>query len=209
MDLILGSQSPRRRELLERMGLEFRVLTAEIDETKYETEDPEASVRRICEAKARAVARRLLSAGEAARELAARPEELVLTSDTIVVLEGKILGKPHDEAQARAMLRRLSGREHQVFTAFTLYRPGGGAEPETHCEKTFVKFRPLGEAEITAYVATGEPMDKAGAYGIQGRGAMLVEGIRGDYFTVMGLPVCALAQALKRYGIDPLSAPSP
>ena len=203
MNLILGSQSPRRRELLERMGLDFRVLTAEIDETKYETEDPEASVRRICEAKARAVAARLR------REQASGPDApLVLSSDTIVVLDGRILGKPHDEAEAKAMLRALSGREHAVYTAFTLYRPGVGAEPETHCEKTWVKFRPLSEAEIAAYVATGEPMDKAGAYGIQGRGMMLAEGIRGDYFTVVGLPVCALTQALKRYGIDPLR-PSP
>lgn len=205
MELILGSQSPRRRELLERMGLEFRVLTAEIDETKYESEDPEASVRRICEAKALAVAQSLPPAGKAARDPAAESEDLVLSADTIVVLEGKILGKPHSEDQAKAMLRSLSGREHQVFTAFTLYRPGAGTAPETHCEKTFVKFRALTEAEIAAYVATGEPMDKAGAYGIQGLGAMLVEGIRGDYFTVMGLPVCALAQALKRYGIDPLA----
>ena len=203
MNLILGSQSPRRRELLERMGLDFRVLTAEIDETKYETEDPEASVRRICEAKARAVAARLR------REQASGPDApLVLSSDTIVVLDGRILGKPHDEAEAKAMLRALSGREHAVYTAFTLYRPAAGTEPETHCEKTWVKFRPLSEAEIAAYVATGEPMDKAGAYGIQGRGMMLAEGIRGDYFTVVGLPVCALTQALKRYGIDPLR-PSP
>lgn len=205
MNLILGSQSPRRRELLERMGLDFRVLTAEIDETKYETEDPEASVRRICEAKARAVAARLRR--EPAQ--ASGPDApLVLSSDTIVVLDGRILGKPHDEAEAKAMLRALSGREHAVYTAFTLYRPGAGTEPETHCEKTWVKFRPLSEAEIAAYVATGEPMDKAGAYGIQGRGMMLAEGIRGDYFTVVGLPVCALTQALKRYGIDPLR-PSP
>ena len=205
MELILGSQSPRRRELLERMGLEFRVLTAEIDETKYETEDPEASVRRICEAKARAVAERLKQENGQSEN---HNSPLVLASDTIVVLDGRILGKPHDEAQAKAMLRALSGREHAVFTAFTLFRPDTGTEPETHCEKTWVKFRRLSEAEIAAYVATGEPMDKAGAYGIQGKGMMLVEGIRGDYFTVMGLPVCALTQALKRYGIDPLR-PSP
>ena len=242
MELILGSQSPRRRELLERMGLEFRVLTAEIDETKYETEDPEDSVRRICRAKARAVAQafplggRCPSAHTGADEGPsgiAEAETLILTSDTIVVLEGKILGKPHSAEEAKAMLRALSGREHQVFTAFTLlpiafplggrWHPASPAsrmtdegrldtaagnesfEPFTHCEKTRVRFRPLTEAEIEAYVATGEPMDKAGAYGIQGRGAMLVEAIHGDYFTVMGLPVCALAQALKRYGIDPLT----
>ena len=221
MKLVLGSSSPRRRELLERMGLSFRVLTAEIDETKFETEDPETSVRRICEAKAAAVAECLKRENP----------QLILTADTIVVLDGKILGKPHSEAEARAMLRALSGREHAVYTAFALLpveasgsrdqASGDGGRGSfgsgfasaqddrrggfTHCEKTFVKFRPLTEAEIDAYVATGEPMDKAGAYGIQGLGAMLVEGIRGDYFTVMGLPVCRLAQALKRYGMDPFT----
>lgn len=231
MELILGSQSPRRRELLERMGLEFRVLTAEIDETKYETEDPEDSVRRICRAKARAVAQCLplegkappQGADEGAYHCAATSGYLILASDTIVVLDGKILGKPHSPEEAKAMLRALSGREHQVFTAFTLLpvpaahnakcetqnEAETGMTPFTHCEKTAVKFRALTEAEIDAYAATGEPMDKAGAYGIQGRGAMLVEAIHGDYFTVMGLPICALAQALKRYGIDPLTKPSP
>ena len=231
MELILGSQSPRRRELLERMGLEFRVLTAEIDETKYETEDPTESVCRICREKAYAVAKRL-SADNG--QLSTVNCQLVLTADTIVVLDGKIMGKPHDAAEARAMLRALSGREHEVFTAFTLLPAGmqnakrkmqnaaagdegrgsfdsgfasaqdDTSEAFTHCEKTRVKFRTLTEAEIAAYVATGEPMDKAGAYGIQGRGAMLAEAIHGDYFTVMGLPICALAAALKRYGIDPL-----
>ncbi|MBQ1679090.1 MAG: Maf family protein [Oscillospiraceae bacterium] len=222
MELILGSQSPRRRELLERMGLKFRVLTADIDETKYETEDPEASVRRICQAKAAAVAQ-AASGGEP------QAETLILAADTIVVLDGRILGKPHDAAEAKAMLRALSGREHAVYTAFTLLPVAGTANETagdggrgsfgsgfasaqddqrgacTHCEKTLVKFRELTEAEIDAYTASGEPMDKAGAYGIQGLGAMLVAGIRGDFFTVMGLPVCALTLALKRYGLDPLS----
>ena len=234
MDLILGSQSPRRRELLGRMGLEFSVLTAEIDETKYETEDPEASVRRICEAKAHAVAQRLMRENS---QFSILNSQLVIAADTIVVLDGKIMGKPHDAAEARAMLRALSGREHIVYTAFTLLPVGmqnegsgikdqgsgteqdapeqfsipnsqfsiGSAAPYTHCEKTYVKFRDLTPDEIAAYVATGEPMDKAGAYGIQNLGAMLVESIRGDYFTVMGLPVCQLALALKRYGIDPLN----
>ena len=198
MELILGSQSPRRRELLERMGLDFRVVTAEIDETKFETEDPEESVRRICREKALAVAR-LLPQSE---------RRLVLTADTIVVLDGRILGKPHDAAEAEAMLAALSGREHAVYTAFTLLPVGETQNAAckmqhamTHCEKTLVRFRALTGAEIAAYVATGEPMDKAGAYGIQGLGAMLAEGIRGDFFTVMGLPVCQLALALKRYGI--------
>ncbi len=225
MELILGSQSPRRRELLERMGLEFTVLTAEIDETKFETDDPETSVLRICEAKAAAVAEKVQNEGSRIKDQGSgdtgtelcRPrhvessaEALVLASDTIVVLDGKIMGKPHDEAEAKAMLASLSGREHAVYTAFCLlpikmqdaeYRMQNAV---CHCEKTYVKFRNLTPEEIAAYVATGEPMDKAGAYGIQGLGSMLVEAIRGDYFTVMGLPVCALAQALKGYGIDPL-----
>ncbi|MBR6377438.1 MAG: Maf family protein [Oscillospiraceae bacterium] len=236
MELILGSQSPRRRELLGQMGLRFQVLTAEIDETKFETADPESSVRRICAAKAQAVARKI---SETPCHLPAAACGLILTADTIVVLDRKIMGKPHDEAEARAMLTALSGREHQVYTAFTILpykafpqgerRPGARSEaspfgytgadegsapqevgsedkgPFTHCEMTWVKFRDLSPAEIGAYVATGEPMDKAGAYGIQGRGAMLVEAIRGDYFTVMGLPICQVAQALKRFGIDPLA----
>ena len=220
MELILGSQSPRRRELLERMGLEFTVRTAEIDETKYETEDPEESVCRICREKAFAVAKAFPLGGRwhgaAVTDEGASDDAsaLVLTADTIVVLDGKIMGKPHDEAEARAMLRALSGREHAVFTAFTLLPVPEMQNAKckmqnetcvTHCEKTYVKFRELTEAEIAAYAATGEPMDKAGAYGIQGLGSMLVEGIRGDYFTVMGLPVCQLALALKRYGIDPLN----
>ena len=200
MKLILGSQSPRRRELLERMGLSFQVLTAEIDETKYETEDPVESVKRICRAKAEAVAERLRE--ENGPQSAAQCP-WILTADTIVVLDGRIMGKPRCEAEAKAMLRALSGREHAVYTAFCLTSPADG-RLTVHAEKTLVHFRPLTEGEIGAYVATGEPMDKAGAYGIQGLGAMLVESIHGDYFTVMGLPVCALAQVLCQYGLDPL-----
>ena len=271
MELILGSQSPRRRELLERMGLSFRVLSAEIDETKYETDDPESSVLRICEAKAAAVARKIQNteckmqnaeckvqndgagdvgtalcrpqeaegspipslplegkaedgeretqilrcaqndgAGDAGTALCRPQEALILSSDTVVVLDGKIMGKPHDAAEARAMLAALSGREHEVYTAFCLLpiemqnAECNAQNAVCHCEKTCVKFRTLTPEEIAAYVATGEPMDKAGAYGIQNLGAMLVESIRGDYFTVMGLPVCQLALALKGFGIDPL-----
>ena len=219
MTLILGSQSPRRRELLERMGLSFQVLTAEIDETKFATGDPEASVRRICEAKAAAVARKMQNAeckmqndeeGTVGAHSVRPHEALILSSDTVVVLDGRIMGKPHDEAEARAMLAALSGREHAVYTAFCLLPiKMQNAECKVqnavcHCEKTYVKFRELTRDEIAAYVATGEPMDKAGAYGIQNLGAMLVESIRGDYFTVMGLPVCRLALALKQFGMDPL-----
>ena len=197
-NLILGSQSPRRRELLKQAGLDFTVRTADIDETKYETDDPVRTVCATCEAKARAIAGRL-QAEEATSPSAARRAHLVLTSDTIVVLEGRIMGKPHSEAQAEEMLTALSGREHSVFTAFTLL-PGTG-EPRTEYVETRVRFRALSRQEILAYIASGEPMDKAGAYGIQGLGALLVEGIRGDYYTVMGLPLCRVCEALKQYGI--------
>ncbi len=199
MELLLGSQSPRRQELLRQIGADFTVLTADIDESRFETGDPVQTVCRICEAKARAVAARLAAEGGARRKL-------ILTSDTIVVLDGRIMGKPRDEAEAEGMLASLSGREHAVYTAFTLLPadedPGDGKH--TEYEKTLVRFRPLTREEIRAYVASGEPMDKAGAYGIQGLGAMLVESICGDYFTVMGLPLCRVAQRLRDYGIDPL-----
>lgn len=203
--LILGSQSPRRRELLRQLGLDFTVRTADLDESVYETDDPIRTVCATCEAKARAVAaslRREPVNGQPADGC----RQLVLTSDTIVVLDGVIMGKPHSPEQAEAMLTALSGKRHSVFTAFTLLPvdPEGPGQPETEYVETRVRFRPLSRREILAYIATGEPMDKAGAYGIQGMGACFVEGIEGDYFTVMGLPLCRLSQRLKDYGIDVL-----
>ena len=200
MKLILGSQSPRRRELLKQVGLDFEVRTADLDETEYETGDPVRTVCAICEAKARAVAK-LLKAEANACHLSPVTCHLILTSDTIVVLDGRIMGKPHSQAQAEEMLSALSGREHSVFTAFTLLPVGGAETPVTEFEETRVRFRPLEREEILAYIASGEPMDKAGAYGIQGLGAALVESIRGDFYTVMGLPLCRVCEALKRYGI--------
>ena len=196
--LILGSQSPRRRELLKQAGLDFAVRTADIDETEYETGDPVGTVCAICEAKARAVAAQL-QAERASSPCAAANAPLVLTSDTIVVLDGRIMGKPHSPAQAEEMLAALSGRVHSVFTAFTLL-PAGGS-PRTEYVETGVRFRTLEREEILAYIASGEPMDKAGAYGIQGLGGVLVEAIHGDYYTVMGLPRCRVCEALKEYGI--------
>ncbi len=195
--LILGSRSPRRRELLKQVGLDFEVRTADLDETIYETDDPVRTVCATCEAKARAIARALAAEGGCRPSADDRP--LILTSDTIVVLDGRIMGKPHDRAQAEEMLTALSGREHSVFTAFTLLPDGG--EPRTEYVETKVRFRPLDREEIPAYAASGEPMDKAGAYGIQGLGGALVESIDGDYYTVMGLPLCRVCEALKRYGI--------
>ena len=187
MDMILASQSPRRRELLERMGLTFTVHAADIDEHMDRSLAPDKLVEAISREKAAA------AAGDFG------PDHLIIAADTVVALDGDVLGKPRDETDARAMLSRLSGREHQVFTGFTVRR---GEQAVTRSERTLVKFRDLEPREIDAYIATGEPMDKAGAYGIQNLGGLFVEGIHGDYFNVMGLPVCALGQVLKEFGVS-------
>ena len=187
MDIILASQSPRRRELLARMGLTFTVHAADIDEHMDRSLPPDRLVEAISREKAAAAA---VDFDDSA---------LVIAADTVVALDGDVLGKPHDESEAKAMLARLSGREHQVFTGFTVRR---GEQVITRSERTLVKFRVLEPSEIEAYVASGEPMDKAGAYGIQNLGGLFVEGIHGDYFNVMGLPVCALGQVLKEFGVS-------
>ena len=187
MNIILASQSPRRRELLERMGLTFTVHAADIDEHTERALPPDKLVEAISREKAAA------AAGDF------DPDAIIIAADTVVALDGDVLGKPHGETEAKAMLARLSGREHQVFTGFTVRR---GDKVITRSERTLVKFRVLAPAEIEAYVATGEPMDKAGAYGIQNLGSLFVEGLQGDYFNVMGLPVCALGQVLKEFGVS-------
>lgn len=191
MELILASGSPRRKELVSAMGFrEFRIIKPDFDESAVSAPSPAALVE-------------ALSAGKAAAVAAKEDENaLILAADTVVVLDGNILGKPADRAEAAAMLSSLSGREHQVYTGITLRR---GGQVLTEHEAAFVSFRPLSPREIEDYISTGEPMDKAGAYGIQGVGALLVEGIRGDYFTVMGLPVCRLGQMLRRFGVDCLA----
>ena len=190
MRIFLASQSPRRRELLERMGLSpFDVIPARGEERA----DPALSPARLVEA---------LSRQKAAEVADAHPEALVIAADTVVSIDGLVLGKPRSGAEAARMLARLSGREHTVYTGVTVRR---GGETVTEHEATAVRFRPLTGEEIAAYVATGEPMDKAGAYGIQGYGCLLVEGIRGDYFNVVGLPVCRLGRMLARFGIEPLA----
>ncbi len=186
MDIILASQSPRRQELLTRMGLTFTVRPAGIEETVDPGLTPQEVVMSLSRQKAGAVAE-------------SHPDALVIAADTIVVLDGKILGKPHSVEEAKEMLAALSGRQHHVCTGFTLRR---GERVETGCEESEVWFRDLTGAEIDAYIATGEPMDKAGSYGIQGYGALLVKGIHGDYFNVMGLPVCRLGLALKDFGVS-------
>jgi len=191
VELILASQSPRRRELLERMGLtRFRVLSPEIDERMDRALPPAELVERISLEKALAA------------QALAGPEALLIAADTVVALDGAVLGKPAGPAEAARMLRTLSGRTHQVYTGLTVVQ---GGERDTRHEETEVAFRPLSEGEIQDYLATGEPLDKAGAYGIQGYGALFVEGIRGDYYNVMGLPVHLLGRMLARRGIDCLA----
>ncbi|MBD9090434.1 MAG: septum formation protein Maf, partial [Clostridiales bacterium] len=143
-----------------------------------------------------------VSARKAAKIAAMHPDNVIVSADTIVVIDGKILGKPKDEQDAARMLRMLSGRTHTVYTGLTVHADG---ESKTQVVGTDVTFRELTDAEIAAYIKTKEPMDKAGAYGIQERGALLVEGIRGDYFNVVGLPVCRLGRMLARFGIEPLA----
>ena len=181
MQLILASASPRRKALLSLFGIPFTVRAADIDETMDPEKPPFDEVARVSRSKALAVSR-----GE---------EDIVIAADTIVVCGGKVLGKPHSREEAAAMLRMLSGSTHQVMTGCTVLR---GSRAETFTQVTELHFRPLSEAEIASYIATGEPMDKAGAYGIQGGAALFCEGMTGDYYNVMGLPVCRLQQSLRR-----------
>ena len=181
MQLILASASPRRKELLGLYGIPFTVRAADIDETMDPDKPPFDEVARLSREKALAVPR--------------EPEDVVVAADTIVVCDGIVLGKPRDEAHAIEMLSLLSGRAHQVMTGCTVLR---GQKDETFTEVTDIHFRPLSPGEIRRYVATGEPMDKAGAYGIQGGAALFCQRMEGDYYNVMGLPVCALGQVLKQ-----------
>ncbi len=183
MHILLASGSPRRRALLEQLDLTFTVCPADVDETIAPGTPPDQAVAQLSVRKAQAAA-------------ALHPTALILAADTVVALDDTILGKPHSPSEARSMLQALSGRTHRVYTGFTLLQ---GARCKSDVVCTEVDFRPLTGSEIDAYIATGEPMDKAGAYGIQGKGAVLVSGIRGDYFNVMGLPLCRLHLALQDF----------
>ena len=186
---ILASQSPRRRELLSMLGLTFDIITADIDETMDPTLPVDAAVAEVCRKKAEAVG-------------AGHPGRLIVAADTIVVVDEQKLGKPRSADEARQMLRTLSGRSHTVMTAFCLAK---GDRFETHVEKTNLRFRDLTDGEINAYVATGSPMDKAGAYGIQDQAAIFVEALDGDYYNVMGLPLCSLTKCLRHWGVTILN----
>ena len=181
MNLILASQSPRRKELLGLFGIPFTVRVADIDETMDPAADPCAEVARVSRCKALAIPR--------------EATDVLVAADTIVVCEGKVLGKPHSEEEAVRMLSMLSGKAHQVMTGVTVLC---GDREEVFTEVTDLRFRALSEKEILRYVRSGEPMDKAGAYGIQGGAALFCTGLVGDYYNVMGLPVCRLGQVLCR-----------
>ena len=180
MDLILASASPRRKELLGLLRIPFTIRVADIDETMDPGKAPFDEVARVSRMKALATKR--------------EPNDVVVAADTIVVCEGRVLGKPHSEEEAVGMLTLLSGRDHQVMTGVTVLR---GEKAETVTEVTDIHFRNLSEKEILAYVATGEPMDKAGSYGIQGGAALFCSHMVGDYYNVMGLPVCRLGEMLR------------
>ncbi len=196
--IILASSSPRRRELMAQAGFAFEVLVSEADET-IETETPVEMVEVLSERKAAAVAEEIKRQGFAEESI------LLVGADTMVAIDGKKLGKPKDEKGAEEMLEELSGRTHQVYTGVTLIRlkkaENGSIlqESRTFSEGTDVSFYPLTKEEIRSYIATGEPMDKAGAYGIQGKAAVFVKEIKGDYNNVVGLPIARLYQELKNW----------
>ena len=185
-EIVLASQSPRRRELLALIGLAHEVRPANIDESYIEGETPEGHCERLARGKASALR------GEV------DGDAIIIGSDTIVVIDGSILGKPDDSADAARMLRLLSGRSHTVLTAVAVAR---GMQLVSAVERVAVSFRTLDDAEIDAYIATREPMDKAGAYGIQGFGATIVSRIEGDYFAVMGLALNLLVRLLAQVGL--------
>jgi len=181
MKIILASASPRRRELLNAVGLDFEVCVSDVEEVVLPAWSADQAARELARQKAEAVA-------------AQHPEDCVIGADTVVVIDGLILEKPVDQADAQRMLRLLSGREHRVITGVCLICSG---HRRVFSQETAVRFYPLSDEEIARYVATGEPMDKAGAYGIQAYGALLVEGITGDYFNVVGLPVARVVRELE------------
>ena len=184
MNWILASGSPRRRELLEMLGVpDLTIRPAKGPERATPGAGPEQTVRELSLHKAQEVAQ------------TCAPEDIIIAADTIVYLDGAILGKPRDHDDAVRMLTALSGREHIVYTGVAVLR---GGELRQAAERTAVRFRPLTSGEIERYIATGEPMDKAGAYGIQGRGALFVDRLNGDYYNVVGLPVSQVARMIEK-----------
>ena len=189
MQIILASGSPRRRELMEMLCPDrLRILPAVGEERADPALPPDRLVMALSRHKAEEVAAKYAGADDA-----------VIGADTVVALDGAVLGKPKDASDARRMLKALSGRTHSVFTGVTVIR---GGQTLSHAERTEVTFRALEDGEIDRYIATGEPMDKAGAYGAQGWASLFVERLDGDFFNVMGLPLCALGKLLKQLGVN-------
>ena len=187
MNMVLASGSPRRKELLEMLGVKnMQIIPAKGEEKAPEGLEPGELVKCLASAKGREVA------------ALCGPEDVIIAADTIVWHEGRVYGKPHSRQQAVEMLRSLSGRTHQVYTGVSVIHEG---RELLEYEMSRVSFRPLSEEEIQRYVDTGEPMDKAGAYGAQGKAALFVRGIEGDFFNVMGLPLCRLGEMLKEQGV--------
>ena len=189
MRVILASKSPRRREILSMLGVPFEVVSADADESS-DLKNPEALVRELSLRKGRAVKDLLLSKGESLEDT------LIIASDTVVAANGEILGKPRDEEDAKRMLRLLSGSEHQVISGVALLC---GERTIAEAEVTDVKFAPMSEEDVAWYVKSGEPADKAGAYAVQGLASLFIEGLKGDYFNVVGLPVHRLQTMLKSF----------
>ena len=189
---VLASKSPRRREILENIGLDFEILVSSADEDKIARNiSPEMLVSQLALLKATAVAEKI-DDGDA----------FIIGADTVVSLEGEILEKPVDEADAKRMLKELSGKTHSVFTGVCVFEKKSGKAISKY-QKTDVTFKVLSDKKIDAYIKTGEPMDKAGSYGIQGKGALLIDGIKGDYFNVVGLPVALLADIFAdEFGVE-------
>lgn len=183
--LILASQSPRRKELLNLLQIPYSIIASRTEEKLNRNLSPEENVQCLAEQKASAV-------------LAENPDAVVIGADTMVCIDGECLGKPRDREEAAQMPRRLSGRSHQVITAVSIQTRD---RKETFCDTTEVTFWPLSEDDIQLYIETKEPMDKAGAYGIQGKGALLVKKIDGDFYSVVGLPVAKTMRALKEFNI--------
>ncbi len=187
--IILASASPRRQELIGRLIPDFKVMTDDSPEEVIMGERPEETVKRLAKQKAENVAKEITD------------DAVVIAADTMVALDGQVLGKPCDEKEAYNMLKMLSGNTHQVYTGVAVIDTKSGRIINEY-ETTGVKFRTLLDDEIKAYIKSGEPMDKAGAYGIQELGALFIQGIEGDYFNVVGLPLCRLGRILKEMGID-------
>lgn len=186
--IILASGSPRRKELLDQMGLEHEIVVSDVDESGLDHLGPRELVQALASLKAQAVA----------KDLDMKKDRLVIGADTIVVLEGQILGKPKDELDAEKMLGLLSGKMHKVYTGVSLVDTGNNTE-EVFVQASKIYMKDMSLDEIKEYILTKEPFDKAGSYGIQGRGGVFIEKIEGDYFCVMGLPIAKLYDCLKKY----------